>query len=113
MTGIEAATLAVGKVVAKRAGQEWLAARSRPEGPRQGPTELIRVSFLDRFIQRSLTRQLEAIADTVEQRLSPLIEQEYRGLDDNDRVAVLAEVVVALEQTDLSDKALFAVTPTR
>jgi hypothetical protein len=108
MTGLEVAVAAAGRTVAKRAGREWLAARAAATDRDKDLTELIRVSFPDRFARRKLERQLEDIADSVERRLTPLIEQEYGGLAGNDRVAVLSEVELALERADLSDKALFA-----
>jgi Leucine-rich repeat (LRR) protein len=108
MTGLEAAA-SVGQVVAKRAGREWLAARAAATDRDKDLTELIRVSFPDRFARRRLERQLADIADSVEKRLGPLIEQEYGGLADNDRAAALAEVESALEQADLSDETLFAI----
>lgn len=108
MTGLEAAA-AVGKVVASRAGREWLAARSAASDRSKDLTELIRVSFPDRFARRKLERRLADIADSVEKRLTPLVEQEYGGLSDPDRAAVLAEVETALAQVDLSDETLFAV----
>ena len=69
-------------------------------------SELIQVSFADRFVRRRLERQLGDIADSVERRLEALITVEYRGLADSDRAAVFAEVVSALERADLSDAAL-------
>lgn len=107
MTGLEAAA-AVGRVVARRAGHEWLTARAATTDRDKDLTELIRVSFPDRFARRKLERQLADITDSVEKRLTPLIEQEYGGLADNDRAAVLAEVESALERADLSDRTLFA-----
>jgi len=108
MTGLEAAVAAAGGTVAKRAGREWLATRAARSDRDKDLTELIRVSFPDRFARRKLERQLADIADSVERRLTPLIAQEYGGLADNDRVAVLAEAEAALEQADLSDATLFA-----
>jgi hypothetical protein len=107
MTGLEAAA-AVGKVVANRAGREWLAARSAASDRSKDLTELIRSSFPDRFARRKLERQLADIADSVEKRLTPLVEQEYGGLSDTDRAAALAEVEAALNRVDLSDETLFA-----
>lgn len=106
MTGLEAAAAAAAKVVAQRAGREWLAGRSAKDERSKDLSELIQLSFSDRFAQRKLERQLADIADSVERRLGALISVEYGGLADNDRAAVFAEVTAALERADLSDAAL-------
>ena len=106
MTGLEAAAAAVAKAVVQRAGREWLAGRAAREDREKELSELIQVSFADRFVRRRLERQLGDIADSVERRLEALITVEYRGLADSDRAAVFAEVVSALERADLSDAAL-------
>jgi hypothetical protein len=108
MTGLEVATAAAARVVAQRAGREWLAARAEKNQQGKNLSELIQVSFPDRFAQRKLERQLADIADSVERRLGTLIGAEYGGLRDNDRAAVFAEVTAALERADLSDAALMA-----
>ncbi|WP_345466879.1 NACHT domain-containing protein [Actinoallomurus oryzae] len=109
MTGLEVAAAAAGRTVARRAGREWLAARAAASDRGKDLTELIRVSFPDRFARRKLERQLADIGDSVERRLTPLIEQEYGGLSDDDRAAALAEAERALRTMDLSDETLFAV----
>jgi hypothetical protein len=106
VTGLEAAAAAAAKVVAQRAGREWLAARAAKDQRGKDLSELIQVSFSDRFAQRKLERQLADIADSVERRLAALIGAEYGGLADNDRAAVVAEVTAVLERADLSDAAL-------
>lgn len=95
------------KAVAVRAGRAWLAGRGEEDQRGKELSELIQVSFADRFARRKLERQLADIADAVERRLAALIAAEYRGLADNDRAAVFAEVTTALERADLSDAALF------
>lgn len=108
MTGLEAVAAAAGKVVIEKAGRQWLAGRAARSDRESELVELIAVSFPDRFVRRRVERQLAGIADAVEKRLAPLIEHEYRGLSDNDRVAVTLEVVAALQSVDLSDTTLFA-----
>lgn len=80
MTGLEAGAAAAAKVVAQRAGREWLAARAAKDQRGKDLSELIQVSFSDRFAQRKLERQLADIADSVERRLAALIGVEYGGL---------------------------------
>jgi NACHT domain len=106
VTGLEAAVAAAAKAVAQRAGREWLAARSAMRERDRELSELIQVSFSDRFARRKLERQLADIADSVEKRLLTLVSVEYGGLQDNDRAAVFAEITRALTEVDLSDAAL-------
>jgi hypothetical protein len=108
VTGLEAAVGAAGKAVARRAAREWLAVRAAASDRDRDLTELIELSLRDRIRRRRLELQLEDIAYSVEERLTPLVEQEYRDLDDGSREAVLRDVVAALTRADLSDDALFA-----
>ncbi|MEV0402810.1 NACHT domain-containing protein [Actinoallomurus sp. NPDC050550] len=108
MTGLEPAAAAAAKAVAQRAGREWLASRAAKSDRDKDLTELIRVSLPDRFVRRKLERQLADIADSVEKRLSALVEQEYGGLEENDRAAVLLDVEAAIERVDLSDDVIFS-----
>ncbi|GAA4187291.1 NACHT domain-containing protein [Streptosporangium oxazolinicum] len=108
MPGIEAIAAAAGKAVVERAVREGLAARTARAERGADLTTLIQSGFPDRFLRRSLERQLEAIADGVERRLAVLVEREYGGLTENDRAAVLREVVATVQAADLSDGALLA-----
>ncbi|MEV8632678.1 NACHT domain-containing protein [Streptosporangium sp. NPDC051023] len=108
MSGLEAVVAAAGKAVAERAMREGLATRAARMERGADLATLIRSGFPDRFVRRSLERQLGAIADGVERRLAVLVEQEYRGLTEDDRTAALHEVVATLEAADLSDGALMA-----
>lgn len=108
MIGLEAAAAAAGKAVAEKAGREWLAARAQLEGRGKDLSELMVISFPDRFVRRKVDRQLAGIADSVEKRLYDLIDNEYRGLSLNDRAAVVLEVASALQEADLSDAAIFS-----
>jgi hypothetical protein len=107
VTGLEPVAAAAAKAVAQRAGREWLATRAAKSDRDKDLIELIRVSLPDRFVRRKLERQLADIADSVEKRLSALIEQEYGGLEVHDREAVLLDVKAAIEKVDLSDNVIF------
>ena len=109
VTGLEAAAAAAAKAVVQRAGREWLATRAAREDGGRDLSELLQVSFPDRFARRKLERQLADIADSVERRLDALIRVEFSGLAGNDRAAVFASVTAALERADLSDAALLNV----
>ncbi|WP_306368575.1 NACHT domain-containing protein [Nocardiopsis sp. CC223A] len=106
MAMVETAALGVAKVVGTRAGSIWLAQRTAASDRDKDLTELMRLTFRDTVLRRRVELQLEGIALSVADRLLPLCEQEFRGLDDADRAAVLAELTDTLERADLSDQEL-------
>jgi hypothetical protein len=108
MPGIEAALTAAGKSIAERAMREWLATRAARKERTSDLKDLVQSGFRDRLAPRKIDNQLQGIALAVEGRLGRLIEQEFGGLDEASRAAVLLEVVDALRAADLSDEALFA-----
>ncbi|MFI6322496.1 NACHT domain-containing protein [Nonomuraea sp. NPDC050556] len=101
------AVTAAGKAVAERAMREWLATRASKKDRGAELTDLIQSSFRDRLAPRKFDNQLQGMALAVEGRLSVLLAHEYRGLADEDRAAVLHEVVRTLRAADMSDEALF------
>ncbi|MFC4009841.1 NACHT domain-containing protein [Nonomuraea purpurea] len=108
MPGVEAALTAAGKSIAERALREWLATRGQSKDRTSDLKDLVQSGFRDRLAPRKLDNQLQGIALAVEGRLGRLVEQEFGGLDESARAAVLLEVVDALRGADLSDAALFA-----
>ncbi|MFI9558137.1 NACHT domain-containing protein [Nonomuraea endophytica] len=107
MPGVETAVVAAGKAIAERAMREWLAARAASRDRDAQLKDMIQSGFRDRLAPRKFGNQLEGMAMAVEARLRDLVEQEYRGLDEDARSAVLLEVVESLRTADLSDEALF------
>ncbi|WP_394297043.1 NACHT N-terminal Helical domain 1-containing protein [Nocardiopsis valliformis] len=81
----EAAALKAAGTVGSRAGRRWLAQRSAAADRGRDLTELIRVNFRDGIARRKVQHQLDGIVPAVMQRLQPLCEQEFRGLDDATR----------------------------
>ncbi|MEU0241689.1 NACHT domain-containing protein [Nocardiopsis sp. NPDC006198] len=104
MATLETAVLATAKAVGTKAGRVWLTQHAAASDREKDLTELIRLTFRDGIARRKVEHQIEGIALAVMERLQPLCEQEFRGLDDGDRAAVLAEVTDALVKADLSDK---------
>ncbi|MER5980071.1 NACHT domain-containing protein [Streptomyces sp. NPDC001857] len=70
--------------------------------------ELIKTGMPDEIKRRKTERQFEAIADAVTERLLTFTRQEFGGLSDGDREAVLHHVTLTLDRADLSDTALLA-----
>lgn len=98
--------LATGKTVAKLVADRWLADRRARAEASTDLAEMIKVGFPDQLMRRKTERQFEALADSVYERLLPLIRQEFGGLDDGTREAALYQVSLTLDRADLSDEAL-------
>ncbi|MEV0583303.1 NACHT domain-containing protein [Nonomuraea sp. NPDC050310] len=97
-----------GQAVADRAVRGWLAARGAKAERGAELKDLIRSSFRDQVAApRKFGNQVDGIALAVEERLRPLAEQEFGGLDEAARAAVVLEVTAALAEADLSDEAVF------
>jgi hypothetical protein len=105
---VEVAALGAGRSVTKLVFSRWLSDRSARAAASKDLVELIKTGFPDEIKQRKLQRQFEAIADSVAERLMIFTRQEFGGLDDGDREAVLYQVVLTLDRADLSDEALLA-----
>ncbi|MGC7102764.1 NACHT domain-containing protein [Amycolatopsis lurida] len=100
---VEATLLRLGGSIAKSAGAAWLRTRRSDAERRMSLVELVGARGLGLVPQRRLVRQLEQLAETVAERLQPLVLAEFRRLDDNERVAALNGVAQAIEAADLSD----------
>ena len=105
---VEVAALGAGRSVAKLVVGRWLSDRSARAAASKDLVELIKTRFPDEIKQRKVVRQFETIADSVTERLLTFTRQEFGGLGDNDREAVLHQVIITLDLADLSDKALLA-----
>jgi hypothetical protein len=105
---IEVAALGVGRSVAQLVVGRWLSGRTARAAASTDLVELIKTGFPDEIKRRKAERQFEAIADAVTERLLTFAREEFGGLGDGDREAVLHQVVLTLDRADLSDEALLA-----
>lgn len=105
---LESAAVSVGRALGKHVALAWLTARSAERERGKDLVQLIQTRFPDRIMRRRFERQIADIADQIAERLLSLCGHEYGGLGKNDKAAVLAEVVRALADADLSDRALFS-----
>jgi hypothetical protein len=91
-----------------------LAVRSKAQGSQASIErdfsldELLRQRFPSLRMRRSAQRFTEQLADAVAGRLEPLINQEYRDVDDGERRAALALVVSVFRFATVDDETLFA-----
>ena len=94
--------------MAKTAAQTWLGGRRREQERQLPMAKLVEVRIPGLRLRRSVDRQFEEIADAVFDRLAPILEREFRGLEESSRQAVIDAVCVTFERADLSDDALLA-----
>ncbi|TQI93667.1 NACHT domain-containing protein [Amycolatopsis cihanbeyliensis] len=93
--------------MAGRAARAWLNNRAADERRGMELTELIAHRYPLIRHRREFRRRLEEIEDQVTERLLPLCEREFHGLDEGERVAALTAVADAIENADLSDETMF------
>ncbi|MFC4909922.1 NACHT domain-containing protein [Actinomadura gamaensis] len=105
---VELAAVGVGKSVAKLVLGRMLSGRTARLDRSSDLIDLIKVGYADELKRRKAVSQFEDIATAVADRLLKFCRAEYRGLTDNDREAVLGQVVLTLDRADLSDAALLA-----
>ncbi|WP_306318781.1 MULTISPECIES: NACHT domain-containing NTPase [unclassified Streptomyces] len=100
---VEAAAIALGRVVVNRALGRWLAGRRRERETRSDLSELVRAQVPDVLERRAVKRQFEQMGDAVAARLKPLLAHEFRDLSPAGRQLALDAVTDAFVHADLSD----------
>jgi hypothetical protein len=93
--------------MAKRAALAWLSKRTTEERRTADLSELVAMRYPLLRHRREFRRKLEEIEDQIAERLLPVCQREFPGLDDNERLAALDAVADALEAADLSDETVF------
>jgi len=107
MTGTEVILLRLGKSVASAAVRRWLTERKARIDRSLPLSELINRRVLDKYGQRKVSREIEAMADAVAARLEPVLSSERIFLPENERNAALIAVVESFTVALESDEAIF------
>jgi hypothetical protein len=108
MSGVEAGLLKLGQAVASHAVRAWLADRQRRDERRLPLAELVNRRVTDGFAGRRFAREVESMADTIAERISPLAHSDRAGLPEYERLAALDAVVDAFTLVAGDDEVLFA-----
>ncbi|SHG21883.1 NACHT domain-containing protein [Streptoalloteichus hindustanus] len=101
--------LRIGQSVAKQLALQWFSEKKADSRRGRDLSRLIGARFPVRRQERDVMEALLKIEDDVARGLEPELARAAHGLPDNEREAALAAVSDALEDSDLSDGALFAV----
>ncbi|MEV6847249.1 NACHT domain-containing protein [Actinoplanes sp. NPDC051411] len=104
---IEAVLLRIATNVATVGGKALVGGRRSAAERRLGLLELASARGLGLLPQRRLSRQLEQLAETIADRLQPVVESELASMPSVERELVLEGVAAALESTDFTDDVLF------
>ncbi|GAA5073366.1 NACHT domain-containing protein [Nocardia iowensis] len=103
----ELIAIRLGTALVGRAAHLLLAKQQGDQDRRSDMDGLIRRYIPGLRPQRSVQRQFEQIADSVADRLEPMLTHEFRGMDAGEHAAVVDAVIDAFENADLSDKVIF------
>jgi hypothetical protein len=107
MSGVEAA-VAVGAAVVTSAMKVWLGDRELAADPMASAVDWIAGRSTDYLQRRRLGRMFDQMVDIVAAKLARLVEVEFSGLPDNERLATLTAVRDTFELASLTDEDLFA-----
>src|SRR5262245_29623760 len=103
---VEVVAVRLGQTVATGAVRLWLGGRGNAQARAAEMTELIRLRVPGLRAQRSVARQFEEIADAVAGRVVPLLEHEFAGLAEHERLAAAQAVTDTFARADLSDESV-------
>ncbi|MFC3736781.1 NACHT domain-containing protein [Paractinoplanes deccanensis] len=104
---VEAILLRIGTTVATVGGKALIAGRRSAAERRMGLVELAGARGLGLLPQRKLLRQMDQLAETIADRLQPVVDAEMAAMPSADRQLVLEGVAAALEETEFGDDVLF------
>ncbi|MCZ2837087.1 NACHT domain-containing protein [Modestobacter sp. VKM Ac-2985] len=108
LPGIEAAALRIGMTVARVSGTRWLKNRVDTQRRDLSLAELAVASGADLMQGRKVGRQFDQLADDVAQRVLALLEHEFKGVPENERLAAVDLAGVVLQGAGLADRDILA-----
>lgn len=101
-------TYVLGLAIAKAVLKTWLKDRAVAAGLGLTLADIVAKAAASAKEQRKLRRTFEGVAEHVSGRLEPLLESEFRHLDDGDRVAAVLGVARVLDETPLGKSIVLA-----
>ncbi|MDW5322911.1 NACHT domain-containing protein [Plantactinospora sp. KLBMP9567] len=109
MSLIEAAATSLGKAVATHAAREWLAVRRERADSGAELSELLALSFRDKFLRRKIELQLKSVAADIAERAERMFEADNAAVPEHEAAAALHVVARTFGPEARTDEALFAV----
>jgi hypothetical protein len=92
----------------RAAAKLWLGDRPIAADVSASAIDLLSDRLQNQMDKRRLYRMMEQMADTVAERLEPILETEFRSLKENEKTAAILAVSDTIKRTSLRDDALFA-----
>ncbi|MEV4150876.1 NACHT domain-containing protein [Amycolatopsis sp. NPDC049691] len=105
---IEAALVGLGAAAVRSATKLWLGDKTIAAAVGDNVVEQLAGRLNTHLTQRKLHRMIEHFTDAVAERLTPMMEFEYRDLRENERLAAIEAVRATFEQAGLDNDDLFA-----
>lgn len=107
MSGLETAAIALGSAVARTACRIWLGDRPLAAVAGASVIDLTAQRLTSTREQRRFRRLWEQAAELVADRVEPLLEPEFRGLPEHERLAAVDAVGSTFDAAELTEAALF------
>lgn len=104
---MEGFTLALGAAVVKSAMKLWLSDQAIAADASASAVDALVRKLNSVRDQRKLQRLFDQLEETVADRLAPLLEREFRSLDEGEHEAAVSAVRETLEKAALTDQDLF------
>ncbi|MFD9739519.1 NACHT domain-containing protein [Umezawaea sp. NPDC059074] len=105
---IEAALISLGTVAVRTAAKLWLGDRKIAAEVTASAVDVLSGRLTKQLDQRKFNRMIDSFAEAVVERVEPIIDAEFRGLPENERLAAIDAVRDTFDQAPLVDADLFA-----
>jgi NACHT domain len=92
----------------RAAAKLWVGDRAAAADATTSAIDLLSDRLQSQMDQRRLYRMMEQIADTIAERLEPMLQTEFRSLSENEKTASILAVSDTITKASLRDEALFA-----
>lgn len=104
---VQIALIQLSTAAMRAAAKLWLGDREVAADATTSAVDLLSDRLQSQMDKRRLYRMMEQIADTVAERLEPVLETEFRSLSENEKIASILAVSDTIKKTSLRDDALF------
>lgn len=105
---LDMALVGLGAAAVRSATKLWLGDKSIAGSVATDAVDLLAGRLTTHFEQRKLRRMVESFTDAVAERVTPLVEREFQGLPENERLAAVEAVRETFGQSPLDNDDLFA-----
>jgi hypothetical protein len=105
---VEIALIQLATTAVRSAVKLWLGDRSVAEDAAESAIDILSDRLQSQMDKRRFYRMMEQIADTIAERLQPMLQTEFRTLEDNEKTAAILAVSDTIKRAPLRGDELFA-----